>query len=103
MLLSTAMEATDYGLIEVLTVKPHLEVAKKYSYSSLSKKYFDRCFTVATLFYCFPPDKWSRILSTQTLSLVDLENDSLLEESGIATRCPYYKFLWTNFSRFLVH
>ena len=40
--------------------------------------------------------------STQHLSLAALENDSWVSEVGIATRCPYFEFVWAYFSRFLV-
>ena len=84
------MKATDYGFMEVLTVKPHWEAAKTASSSYFSKKYFDRYCAMATLFYSFPPDEWRRISPTQTLSLMYLENDSRVLETGIETRFPYF-------------
>ena len=41
-----------------------------------TKKYFDRYCSVATFFYSFTPYEWRIILSTQTLSLACLENNS---------------------------
>ena len=81
----------------------HIKKQQKMASSSyLSKKHFYRYCHMATLFSSFPPDERRRILSTQPLSLADLENDSWVSEYVIATRLIFFKFLWTYFSVFLV-
>ena len=80
-----------------------LQATRIYSYSYFSKIYFDRYCSMATLCSSFPTEKWSRILSSQPLSLADIENDSWVEESVIATIFPYFDIAWTYFSGFLLH
>ena len=65
-------------------------------------KYFNRYFDIATLFSSFPPDKRRRISSNQALYVEALGKYFWLSESGIATRSPYFEFVWTYFSVFLV-
>ena len=79
------MSANDYGYMEVLTGNPYQEAENIASSSYLSNKYFDRYYSMSTLFYYFTHEKWRIILSTHTLSLAALENNSWVSESGIAT------------------
>ena len=87
------MVANDYGFIEVLTGNPHWEAAINALSSYFSNKYFYRYCAMATLFSSIPPGEWRIISSTESLSLADLENNSLGPEAYIATLCPYFEFL----------